>query len=91
MKVEPKKDVKRKKGRSEVGKDEFEATETSTKRPATRNSQKTDGKKRKAEDEITRAQPSKLAKTDLSKKSGRVDLKDSQTVVSYLVNIYHGD
>jgi hypothetical protein len=90
-KVEEKKDVKRKKGRSQAEKIEVEATEKLTNRPATRSSLKTDAKKRKAEVELSREKPPILAKTNEGKKSGGQDVKDASAGVCKPVNVWQGD
>jgi hypothetical protein len=52
---------------------ESEVVERASKRPATRSASKTDSKKRKAEGDVSRDEPSKLTKTGRKDVKGAVD------------------
>lgn len=68
---------------------EVEKTEPArpTRRPATRNMLKMDGEKRKAEEEISTGEPSKMAKSNEGKKLARKVVKDPPAEVSKISNL----
>jgi hypothetical protein len=50
---------------------------------------KNDGKKRKAEGNLSRGEPPKLSKKNEEKKAGRQGAKYSSIMVSKTINIWH--
>lgn len=65
-----------KKGDRQVVHSALEATKRSASGPTTRNSSKTEAKKRKADGDLLRQEPQKFVKTNQGKKSAKQDAKE---------------